>query len=577
MYSEAADKYKRTIGYTNPSYVIEKFLDMKRIDSLVIYLEALVKESRKCKYNFVEENQDLIDNYTQYATLLLNCYVKQGGEKLKDSLLQGGFDPNLLDTNAIIDIYKDSKEYEHALQIAQKAKDIDQELRIMIEDMKDYKGALERIKGKMSFDSRVKYIRRFGSELLKELPEKTYGEIEKLAKEIFELLEKKPSSEKANKLNKQLKALKEVLVDNKEMSKRFLLFQAAEDSKCGQEVYHSLIEWHLQDYVDSLRPHKDKMKEEKMISNISIGDKQKALIKLLLDTKDKYDQKHVLMLCEMYQVSEGIQVICKLLELKHELMEYYMNAKDYASIISLCKEHGEAEGKLWIQALTFFVSELQEDALNQDLPKYIRDVLNDIGNMRSISPLLVLDILSKCDNLKLSIIKEYVGNKLGKLQKKVEKNRSEVIEIEKEIEGLKKDVDSLRTTAQVFHLKECAECGNSRFDSQIIHFMCNHTYDEHCVSSAESEAAECPKCSIYNAQVIDKRKQLLAQRNNNEQFFKELRASDVKLDVISQYYGRGLFTGLKPPIKMEKKEEEEEEEDDDTLVMIRKSEYSKDN
>jgi len=47
MYKEAVEKYKNTIGYLNPSYVIQKFLDVQRLENLTDYLETLSRQSRK--------------------------------------------------------------------------------------------------------------------------------------------------------------------------------------------------------------------------------------------------------------------------------------------------------------------------------------------------------------------------------------------------------------------------------------------------------------------------------------------------------------------------------------------------
>lgn len=395
------------------------------------------------------------------------------------------------------------------------------------------------------FDMKVKCMRRFGSELIKQLPERTYTEIEKLAKEIFGKMAEKSSN--SNLLASYLKSLKEVLVDSKELTKRFLLLQTVEDPNCGQEVYHSLIEWHLQDYVDTLKSPQD-TKEHKETVAKEIQEKQKALTELLFSLKDKYNKKHVLMLCEMYQVSEGIQLVCNLMQLKHELLEYYMSMRDYESVVGLCKEYGEEESDLWVQALGFLVGELQDTPGSKEVQEHIQQALACIANVPSISPMLALEIIARCSHVKLSVVKQYMEGKLGRLQKKIEKNRNAVCKLQEEIADLKQDVHSLRTTAQVFNLKECAECGSSKFDSAIIHFMCNHTFHEYCLS----EASECPKCSLQNAQIIDKKKQLLAQRENDEQFFKELRESNAKLKVVAQYFGRGLFAGLKPVVPLDK-------------------------
>ena len=46
MYKEAVEKYINTIGFLNPSYVIQKFLDVQRLENLTTYLESLSKKSR---------------------------------------------------------------------------------------------------------------------------------------------------------------------------------------------------------------------------------------------------------------------------------------------------------------------------------------------------------------------------------------------------------------------------------------------------------------------------------------------------------------------------------------------------
>ena len=47
MYKEAVADYKNTIGFVNPSYVIQKFLDVQRLENLTEYLEDLSRKSRK--------------------------------------------------------------------------------------------------------------------------------------------------------------------------------------------------------------------------------------------------------------------------------------------------------------------------------------------------------------------------------------------------------------------------------------------------------------------------------------------------------------------------------------------------
>ena len=62
-------RYKHTIGFIEPSYVIRKFLDAQRMPQLASYLEAL-------------HNRGMANS--EHTTLLINCYTKlKEREKLR--------------------------------------------------------------------------------------------------------------------------------------------------------------------------------------------------------------------------------------------------------------------------------------------------------------------------------------------------------------------------------------------------------------------------------------------------------------------------------------------------------------
>jgi hypothetical protein len=61
----AAESYARTIGFTEPSYVVRQFLDAQRIPNLAYYLEELHKADGG------------LHATKEHTTLLLHCYTKQ--------------------------------------------------------------------------------------------------------------------------------------------------------------------------------------------------------------------------------------------------------------------------------------------------------------------------------------------------------------------------------------------------------------------------------------------------------------------------------------------------------------------
>ena len=65
-YDSANEQYLKTIGFVNPSYVIQKFINVQFLPLLVKYLEILTTTKSK------KEDGDSKD----YTALLVNCYVK---------------------------------------------------------------------------------------------------------------------------------------------------------------------------------------------------------------------------------------------------------------------------------------------------------------------------------------------------------------------------------------------------------------------------------------------------------------------------------------------------------------------
>lgn len=449
------------------------------------------------------------------------------------------FDVSMLDTDTAIEVCKESKQLDCAMLLAKSSNNVDQQLRILIENQKDYKEALGILANEISLDKQPQYFRRFGPQLLRELPKETYEEVEKVADKL--IARQNMNQRNRAEVRRDLRLLKEIFVDSDEYTKRLIDFQIGNDPKCEEEVYHSLIEWQLQDY------HKSKKNNE---AKEIIEKKKDMLMNTLKSYKDCYDKKHVLMLLEMYQVSEGVGLLCEYLELTNELMTYYMQNKDYDNIISFCKKNEKSDDSLWIQALTYFVEQSANELEGSQSQKYLEVVLEHLKKVSSISPLMVLEIVSRNKSVKFSVLKGYLSERLNALHTTIDKNRTKLSQFNKEIEKTKQSITNLRTTAQLFQLKECADCGK-KLELPIYHFMCNHSYHEYCIMADTTR--ECPKCCIQAQQVVEKKDQLVKQIDNQEQFFKELKDGSKKFNVIARYFGRGLFSDMN---KREKHSEE---------------------
>lgn len=150
------------------------------------------------------------------------------------------------------------------------------------------------------------------------------------------------------------------------------------------------------------------------------------------DYKDKYDKNHLLVLFKMYNFSQGIIHLCEELNLREELLNYYISTKDANNITQLCQKYGETETNLWVQALKYFSK--QENQAKDKL----EETLEQISQIPSFSPLLVLNILAKDKNIEFKLIKKF-------FQKKLEDDRGIISLDEKKVDDNMKRSAEYRT------------------------------------------------------------------------------------------------------------------------------------
>ncbi|KIM33614.1 hypothetical protein M408DRAFT_310067 [Serendipita vermifera MAFF 305830] len=172
----AMNQYIQTIGSLQPSYVIRKYLDAQRIQSLVIYLQEL--HSRGLA------NSD-------HTTLLLNAYTKMKDVARLDAFIKaeshgdkrkGAGAPDAgrelpFDLETVIRVCRQAGYFDHAVYLARKYERHDDYLRIQIEDAGKYRDALDYLRklGPTVTDKpqSESNLGRYGRVLLEKLPEET--------------------------------------------------------------------------------------------------------------------------------------------------------------------------------------------------------------------------------------------------------------------------------------------------------------------------------------------------------------------------------------------------------------------
>ena len=79
--------------------------------------------------------------------------------------------------------------------------------------------------------------------------------------------------------------------------------------------------------------------------------------------------------------------------MREALLNFFIARNRDRDIMSLCREYGGDEINLWIAALKYFVKpELRKE-------KYVPEILEELSRIPNLSPLPVLNILSKSKNI----------------------------------------------------------------------------------------------------------------------------------------------------------------------------------
>ena len=143
-YDTAMQQYLKAIDSTEPSQVIRKFLDSQRINNLIEYLEELH-----------DHDKATVD----HTTLLLNCYAKLKDTEKLETFIKSGTN---FDLETAISMCRQGGYYDQAVFLAKKNQEHELVIDILIEDSKDYEGAMDyiwRLEPNLAYPNLMKYAR----------------------------------------------------------------------------------------------------------------------------------------------------------------------------------------------------------------------------------------------------------------------------------------------------------------------------------------------------------------------------------------------------------------------------------
>jgi len=292
-----------------------------------------------------------------------------------------------------------------------------------------------------------------------------------------------------------------------------------------------------------------------------LGKREEIILALLNDPtyEKRYDKNHLLVLFKMFKFEPGIVYLCDKMNLREELLNYYIEKGKDESILALCKEYGQTEVNLWVQALKYFAKPSTAKKENTIILKKVPEVpiveraLREVKNIDALSPLLVLNILSKNGNVNLKLVKEYFRQKLEENIGDSRHSNKVVKENYEKAEKNRQDYKTIMTQGKTFRNEYCDSdrCGmRLQSDEATVYFMCGHAFHERCLhDSQEAGHFECIRC-VENNVILQRRDDFKTSGIESTQFMEKLEVASKKFDVVAEFFGRGIFSN---PVKTNEK------------------------
>ncbi|XP_042231236.1 vacuolar protein sorting-associated protein 11 homolog isoform X2 [Homarus americanus] len=523
----AMDQYIKTIPHLEPSYVIRKYLDTQHINNLTTYLQALHKSGSAT---------------ADHTSLLLNCYTRLRDTQQLDEFIMSKDGAVDCDVELGVRVCRSAGYYDHALALAAKHSLHHHHLAILIDDKKDYVAALRYI-STLELEEAKANVLRYGSVLLSHVADETTELLIRLCTDY------KPTNSpiiKEGSLDGYLTPEEPVyadpedfeymLVGHSEQAIMFLEKMATIPGKLSIKLYTTLLAEYLHQY--SLAPEGQEQ--------VALGEK---VMELLRSSDNEYCRDHALLLCDKHKFHDGKLLLWEQAGMYEELLAWYAELGDMDSMLAVCFRKSQQQPRLWCSALKLLTS---ESSLTPPDPQHLMNCLNNIEQKGLLPPLEVVDQLATSPHISLGQVREYLLRVVSTHSATLASETTRTQQYSEETARMRETIRELRTSATPFTATKCNIC-NNELELPSVHFLCRHSFHQHCFESYSESDSECPVCLPENKKMLEViRAQCYGvilplqetHRSQHDQFHEQLERSTDSFSVVADYLGRGVFTHL---------------------------------
>ena len=190
---------------------------------------------------------------------------------------------------------------------------------------------------------------------------------------------------------------------------------------------------------------------------------------LLKHPKACYEVEQVLVLAQMHNFKEGLLFLYQQMNMYNMMIKYYLESNETEKVIELCKQYGTEDSSLWIQLLTTY-SEMENIDIQQ-----LTEVLTYVNEHKLVTPLLVLQLLSKNPKISLNVIKKFLMSCIVEKKQLIQEDEAELMKLKQDIVEMETEINEIKVNGKTIQQKKCQGC-KQELDLPSIHFRCGHCY-----------------------------------------------------------------------------------------------------
>jgi hypothetical protein len=219
-----------------------------------------------------------------------------------------------------------------------------------------------------------------------------------------------------------------------------------------------------------------------------------------------------------------------------------MDLADDRAILAAGRKYGERDPNVWSQILSHYAS-MGKNTLQCE--PYIYQALRHIAANQTLSPINVVNILSKNKSITLAVTREYLMEHCRAVAQATQEAEEEAAATNRDTAELKARVDALTNAGRKFQNTRDHLFESQALDIPSIHFMSGHSYNLDNLTRQEDGELECPISGADHKRILQSAGQLRQRGTDSEGFFRDLSHASSQnrgMDCIAEQFGRGLFT-----------------------------------